>query len=166
MDLQFYVEKLYSSENYVPFRDEFPEAYPCGGFFVVDFTGKEKEQAHFDFYDLGTEKAWSFRLEDKNERVLIEQPFAEAPGEIAMNLSCDFDELKEEIETRMKSMGVKNHMEKMLLSLQHLDGKDYFVGTIFLSMMGMLKIKYNLSDRVLEDVEKKSFMDFLKVEKK
>ena len=58
---------------------------------------------------------------------------------------------------------VKSKVQKILLSLQHKEGKDYLVGTAFLSMFGLLKVNIDISEMKITDFEKKSFMDMLRV---
>lgn len=36
MNFQFYLEKLFESEEFAEFKKEFPDAYLCSGFFVID----------------------------------------------------------------------------------------------------------------------------------
>ena len=48
----------------------------------------------------------------------------------------------------------------------NLDGKDFLVGTIFISALGMIKIHIDISKREITHFEKKSFFNMIKVIKK
>ncbi len=50
MNLQFYVEKMNSSDVFKNFMKENPSAFACSGFFIIDKTGKETNKQHFDFW--------------------------------------------------------------------------------------------------------------------
>ena len=63
----------------------------------------------------------------------------------------------------MDKKEIKSKVQKMLWSLQSKDGKNYLLGTVFISMFGLLKVSIDVSDMKLVDFEKKSFMDMLKV---
>ncbi len=61
---------------------------------------------------------------------------------------------------------INKEIEKILLSLQRKEGKDYLIGTVFISGLGMIKISIDLNDNAIIDFEKKSFFDILRVKKK
>jgi hypothetical protein len=47
-------------------------------------------------------------------------------------------------------------VQKMLLSLQRKQGKNFIIGTIFLSGLGILKIIYDIEENKITDFEKKN----------
>ena len=57
-------------------------------------------------------------------------------------------------------------MQKIILSLQRVNEENFLVGTVFISMLGMIKIKINAAKKIIVDFEKKSMFDILKVSKK
>ena len=55
MNLQFYLEKLYSSEEFKKFKRENPYAFLCSAFFIIDLENikNPSNKQHFDFYISG-----------------------------------------------------------------------------------------------------------------
>ena len=66
----------------------------------------------------------------------------------------------------MEKDNVKNKIQKYLFSIQKQKGKHYIIGTVFVSNLGMLRVKICLDDMQVIDFEKKSFFDVLKVKGK
>jgi hypothetical protein len=161
MKFQFYHEKLIDAEEYQNFKRENPGAFPCSGFFVLD-KEKRDNKVHFDFYIPQYEKMYSFKLDGKVEFVPVEN-FDKRPFEkLSMNYTFDLEKIEEEIVEEQKKQNIKGEIKKLLFSLQKLKGIDYLVGTIFLSNMGLLKIEYNIAEKKITKIEKKSFFDMLK----
>ncbi|MCX6743802.1 MAG: hypothetical protein NT116_06255 [Candidatus Parcubacteria bacterium] len=50
--------------------------------------------------------------------------------------------------------------------MQSKDKKNYLLGTIFISGLGILKVKIDLDEKKITDFEKKSFFDMMKIVKK
>jgi len=165
MNFQFYLEKLYGSEEFADFKKEFADAYLCSGFFVLDKEKKEGNKAHIDFYVPSFNKMFSFQLEKGVEKVPVEK-FQENPARLNDNLDFDFEKIEAMILEKMASENVTSKIQTILLSLQNLEGKEFLVGTIFISALGMIKIGIDLSKMELVDFEKKSFMDMFRIVKK
>ena len=66
----------------------------------------------------------------------------------------------------MKTEEIDKKIQKILLSLQSKQGKDFLVGTVFISGMGIIKANIDLSEMKVVDFEKKSFFDMVKMVKK
>ena len=164
MNLQFYVEKLKNSDVFKNFMKAHPDAFPCSGFFIIDKTGKEGNKQHFDFYLLKDNKMIGIQLEDM-QLVPIET-FGKVPEEISLEHDFDFDEVEKMIEKRMVEEKIKNKIQKLLFSFQHLEGEDLLVGTVFISILGMIKVVINLKKMEMTEFERKSFFDIMKVSKK
>ncbi len=185
MNFQFYLEKLFASPNFQGFLKENPDAYPCSGFFVIDkenltplgvypkghkpkdteFKGKENKQ-HFDYYVPSINKMFSFQLESGCEKVPIDILNNKIPEKISMNYNFDFNKVEKLIESKMFEEKINNKLQKILLSLQKVDNKDYLVGTVFISGLGMLNVRINVSEMKVVLFEKKSFFDMLSIKKK
>ncbi|MBU0894685.1 MAG: hypothetical protein KKF48_00275 [Nanoarchaeota archaeon] len=161
MNLQFYVEKLKSLDKYEKFITEFPDAYPCSGFFIIDLE-KNDNKNHFDFYIPKDKKIFSFQLESENF-VPVEMIGDEVPKKINLNISFDFNEVEKMIKEKMQEEKIYKKIQKLLFSLQKFDKKEILVGTIFISSLGIIKININLEDMRITDFEKKSFFDMLRV---
>jgi len=165
MNLQFYFEKLYDSENFQEFKKENPSAYLCSGFFVLDKEGNDNKQ-HFDFFIPEDKKIFSFQIEKGIEKVPIEMVDEKIPSKVSDNVDFDFLEIEKMIESRMFDEKIKNKIQKVLLSLQNIEGKNFLVGTVFISGLGLLKVNIDIDEKKIIDFEKKSFFDMLKVKKK
>ena len=166
MNLQFYLEKLFASEKFESFKKENPEAYFCSGFFVIEENNKKANKIHIDYFNPETKKIFSFQLEGDCEIVPIEQIPEKNPVKIPDNVEIDFDKVKEMVLKEMEIKKIKNKIQKILLSLQNKDGKNFLIGTIFISNLGLLKICVDLEENKIIDFEKKSFFDMLKIMKK
>jgi len=165
MNLQFYLEKLNSSNNFKKFMKENPGAFLCSGFFVIDKQGKDNKQ-HFDFFVPKNKKIYSFELENNMQLVPIEGRNGTIPAKISINCDFDFDEIENLISQEKEKHNIKNKIQKILLSLQKVNGKDFLIGTIFISGLGLLKVNIDISENKIIDFEKKSFFDIMNVFKK
>ncbi len=160
MNLQFYFEKLKNSDEFVKFKKENPDAYLCSGFFAIDKKGNDNQQ-HFDYFSKG--KIFSFQVEKGCVKVPIEVAPKKVPEMIDESVDCDFERVEKIVQGEMWEKGIKNEVQKYLLSLQKFEGVNYLLGTIFISAMGMIKIKIDLDKMELVEFEKSSFMDMFKI---
>jgi len=166
MNLQFYLEKLHDSEIFKKFIKENPDAFLCSGFFVIDKTGKEGNKQHFDYYVPGIKKMFSFKMEPEIEKVPIEMFEDKIPEKILINYDFDFQDIEKKIIREIEKKGIRTEIQKILLSLQKINEKDFLVGTVFIFALGMIKINISLPDKKIVNFEKKSFFDMLKIIKK
>lgn len=169
MNFQFYLEKLLASGEFEAFLKENPDAYLCSAFFAIDLENLKKpdNQFHFDYFVPSLKKMFSFQTEEEVSKVPLEGAVAlQVPEKILRGCSFDFEEVENLIKDRMKTEKIKNKIQKILLSLQNKDGKDFLIGTIFISSMGLIKIQINLDEMKIGDFEKKSFFDMVNVFKK
>lgn len=168
MNIKFYSEKLSSSEEFKNFMKENPDAYLCSGFFIINKNDKEKNdnQIHFDYFIPKEKKIHSFQLENGIKLVTLEKIDEKIPEKISGEFEFEFEEIEKIIEERMKKESLKNKIQKIMLSLQKIDGKNCIIATVFISMLGMLKVDISLPDREITNFEKKSFFDIMKIKKK
>ncbi|MBU2562456.1 MAG: hypothetical protein KKF68_02225 [Nanoarchaeota archaeon] len=165
MNLQFYFEKLNVSEDFKKFKKENPDAFLCSGFFVIDKVGTDNQQ-HFDFYVPSSNEIYSFKGENNGEKIPSERTEQKIPEKVSINYLITFEEVEKIIQDRMLKEKINSKIQKILLSLQKLNGKDFFVGTVFVSMLGMVKIHLDLVKKEIVLFEKKSFFDIVNVLKK
>tara|TARA_Y100000310_G_scaffold27990_1_gene26614 strand:+ start:7190 stop:7696 length:507 start_codon:yes stop_codon:yes gene_type:complete len=167
MNLKFYSEKLSSLEEFKNFMKENPNAYFCSGFFVIDKDIKNSDnKIHFDYYIPNSKKMFSFQLENGIKIVALEKIDEKIPEKISGEYGFEFEEIEKIIEERMKKENLKNKIQKIMLSLQKIDGKNCIIATVFISMLGMLKVNISLPNKEITNFEKKSFFDIMKVSKK
>jgi hypothetical protein len=166
MKFQFYMEKLLSSKEFKKFTEENKGAFLCSGFFVIDKKGDDNKQ-NLDYFIPSLNKMFSFKMDNKIELVPVEN-FGEnfKPEKISENIDFDFTEIEGIIQDRMEQEKIKNRIEKLLFSLQSQKGKNYLLGTIFISGLGILRVKIDLDDKKISEFEKKSFFDMMKIVKK
>ncbi len=163
MNLQFYLEKLNSSDIFKNFMKENPTAFLCSGFFVID---KEinNNQTHFDFYIPEKKEMFSFKMEENIEKVPVEI-ITEVPEKIPEDIDFRFEEIEALLGKEIIGKNISNKLQRILLSLQRKNGKDFLVGSIFVSAMAMIKIEIDLSEMKVTSFEKKSFFDMIKIVK-
>jgi hypothetical protein len=165
MKFQFYYEKLLDSEDFKKFKKENPTAFFCSGFFALDLEENGKSnQVNFDmFLEKPKKKMFTFKVSGKTELLPVENFDPRVPEELSMNYDFDLMKIKDEIQTRMEEDKIKGKMKKMLFSLQKLKNVDYLVITVFLDNMAMLKATYDIADKKIVSIEKKSFLDMFKI---
>lgn len=164
MNFQFYVEKLCSLEKYEEFKKAEPAAFPCSGFFIIDYEGNDNQQ-HIDFYIKGKNKMVSFKLES-GELVPLEYMGNATPAEMDFELNLDFDKVRELIEKRMAEEKAAKSMKKVIFSLQKKDEKHFLLGTVFFGVFGLVKTTICVEDMKIVDFEKKNLLDLIKIKKK
>ncbi len=167
MNSQFLLEKLEHSEEFKKFKKENPTAYLCSGFFVIDFAEKNPESKyHLDFFIPSNKKTFSFELENGVKLVELERTDGHVLEKVLMKDNFNLGKLKEKILVEMELKGIKNKIQKMIFSLQNKKGKDFLLGTIFLSGLGLLKVNLDISKNKITDFEKKSLFDMMKIVRK
>jgi len=164
MNFQFYAEKLLNSNNFKNFKKKHPDAYFCSGFFVVDKEGKDNK-THFDYYLPKEGKLVSFQLENKIQQVDVEMLDKKKLSKVSIDLDFDLEKIEKLIEKEMEKGNIKSKIQKIIMSLQRIDKKDYLICTVFISMLGLLKVHIALPDKKIELFEKKSVFDIMKVKK-
>ncbi|MCL5018695.1 MAG: hypothetical protein M1416_02945 [Candidatus Pacearchaeota archaeon] len=164
MNSRFFLEKLDESEEYKKFTEENPDAYLCSGFFEIDLNSDGNNKYHLDFYVPSSQKTFSFQLENGVKLIELERNEQVLP-KVLMKKDFDFYKIEEKVLVEMELEGIKSKMQKMIFSLQNVDGKDMLLGTIFLSGMGLLKVNIDVYDNQIIDFEKKSLFDMIKIVK-
>ena len=165
MNFQFYVEKLKNSDDFKKFARENKTAFPCSCFFVIDKEGGKNRQ-HFDFYIPASNKITSFPLENGSEQIDAEIKDGNVPAKISIEHDFDFNEIEEMIQKKMDEEKVDKKIQKLLFSLQNVGGRDVFIGTIFISGLGLISATVDLEKMELNDFKKKSFFDIMNILKK
>ncbi len=163
MNFQFYLEKLHSSEVFKKFMKESPGAYICSGFFTVDKEGTDN-QRHLDFYIPEKKQMFSFKLEKEIEKIPVELTIERVPEKLSTNFDFEFEEMEKLILDEMEKQNIKNKLQKIIISLQNVKGKNLLICTVFISMLGLLKVHIGLEENKPKIVlfEKKSFFDMVK----
>ena len=160
MNLKFYLEKLKGSEEFKKFVEENAGAFLCSGFFILDKGSGEGNKYHLDYYVPSSKKMFSFQLKSGVDLIPVDAN-EHVPVELG---DCDFvfEDVEKLIVEEMERKEVKKKMQKILLSLQNVEGRDVLVGTIFVSGLGLIKINIDVVDMKVTEFEKKSFFDIVK----
>lgn len=161
MNLKFYLEKLYASEEFKKFIKANPGAFPCSGFFVIDKDSNDNKQ-HLDYYVPESKKMFSFQLENEIKLVPIKMIDDKVPEKVLFDCDFDFEKIEQIILNEMIFQGINNKLQKILLSLQNTEGKNVLVGTVFISTLGLLKVRISIPEMKIIEFEKKSFFDFIR----
>lgn len=161
MNFQFFLEKLEASEEFKDFIKENPKAYLCSGFFAIDKEGKD-DKKHFDFYDPSSEKLFSFQIENGCKKTEVEMIDKRIPEKIETDFDFSFEEIESLINDKMQKENVKNKLQKIIISLQSFKRKNLLLCTVFISMLGLLKIHIDIKSKEIVLFEKKSFFDFVR----
>ncbi len=164
MNFQFYSEKLQNSDGFKNFIKKNPDAYLCSGFFVIDKEGADNK-VHFDYFLPLEKKIISFQLEEELQQIPVEMIDKRIPNKVSINHDFDFDEIEKMILNKMEKHGIKSKVQKIIISLQRIDKKDYLICSVFISMLGLLKVHIVLPDKKIILFEKKSFFDIMKIKK-
>ena len=164
MNLQFYVEKLNSLDDFQEFISNNPDAYLCSGFFVIDKGGKDNK-SHLDFFIPGTREMVSFHLEESGKKVSLRSMDGKVP-DIISDLTLDFGKIEDLIFKKMKNEKMSNKIQKIIVSVQKSEGKTMAFCTIFTSMFGIIKTGVSVPENTLIGFEKKSLFDIVKIMKK
>lgn len=163
MNFQFYLEKLNASDVFKEFMRENPTAFLCSGFFVID-KQINNNQIHFDFFISEKNQMFSFKLEERIEKVPIET-ITEIPERILEDIDFRFEDVEKIIAKEIMNRNISNKVQRILLSLQRKGDKNFLIGSIFVSAMAMIKIVIDLSEMKVISFEKKSFFDMIKIVK-
>lgn len=163
MNFQFYLEKLQSSEEFQRFIQKNPDAYVCSGFFSIskDVKSKSDEKNQIDYFIPSSKEMFSFELENEIKLTPMQIFDKRTPEEISA-IDFDFNEIEEIIQKEMEKNEINKKIQKILLSLQKLDGKDFLIGTIFISNLGILRMNIDIQANKIVLFEKKSFFDFVR----
>ena len=167
MNFQFYVEKLKDSVDFKEFIEKNKDAFPASCFFIIEFSNSKHpdNKQHFDYYIPSEDKMFSFKLEEGCKIVPVELVDKLEFNPVSLKHDFDFNEVINIISKEMEKRDVKSKVQKILLSLQNKDGKDYLIGTVFISNFGLLKVNIDIDEMKVINFEKKSFFDMLKIKK-
>src|SRR3972149_9140869 len=93
MNLQFYLEKLHSSDEFRAFIRENPQAFLCSGFLSLD-KERNSNQIHFDYFIPKEKIIISFQLESEVQKVPLKKYDDKVPEEVSTDFELDFAELE------------------------------------------------------------------------
>ncbi len=164
MNFEFYLEKLKNSKIFDKFMKENKDAYFCSSFVSLD--NQIGNQIHIDYFLPRENKIASFHMENGGEKVLIDYYNEKPPEEVGDDFDFDFGEIEKFIGKEMENKDVHENIQKILLSVQSVKKKSHILVTVFISKMGLVRMRISLPDLKVSDFEKKSLFDMIKFMKK
>lgn len=164
MNLQFYIEQVDSSNIFKKFMKQNPKAYLCSGFFTIDKENKGKgDQKHLDFYIPDKKEMFVFKITANGvEQMPVEMTSDSTPEKLSARVNFDFDEVEDIILSEMVNNKINNKIQKILISLQRFKSQEMLICTVFISMLGLLKVHINPQTKKVELFEKKSLFDLVR----
>lgn len=164
MNLKFYLEKLESSSSFKNFIKQNPDVFICSCFFVIDKEGNDNKQ-HIDYFIPEKKEIYSFQLENDCQRIPLENINKEEHSfsKINFDYEIDFEEIESIIFNEMQKRGIKNKIQKLILSIQKINDVDFVICTIFISGMGIIKANINIAKKEITEFEKKSFFNMINI---
>lgn len=166
MNFQFYKEKLEDSEKYKSFKKNNPNAYLCSCLFILDRENEGKDnKIHFDFWEPKEKKMSSFRVDGEVEFMDVENFETKPFEEVSIERPFDLEDFEKLIKEKMEEEKIKGEIKKLLFSLQKLKGKNFLIVTGFLNNLGLLKVNISIDENKIISIEKKSFLDMMKIVK-
>lgn len=161
MNLQFFIEKLESSEEFENFKKENSDAFLTSGFFVIDLESNENKYS-LDFYSPSKNKMFGFQLNEGVKLVPLEMMAdSSVPVKLNADLELDFKDIEANILKEMANQKITNKIQKIIFIFQNYESKDFVFCTVFLSGFGILKVHIDNSGKIIL-FEKKSLFDFVK----
>lgn len=165
MNVEFYLEKLFVLPEFKKFAKKNKGLYLCSAFFIVDKKGKEDKQ-HFDFYVPSDKSAHSFQFVEEGVKLMPLQDFGERVPEKVSITKVDFNEIERIVLEQMEKNKVKSTIEKIIISLQKINGKEMLLCTVFTSGFGLLKVNIDAETKEVTEFDKMSFFDIMRFHKK
>ena len=165
MNLKFYLERLNSSEEFKKFKEKNQDVFLCSGFFSIN-KKENNLDVYFDYYIPSKKEMFSFKLGEKIEKNPVEIFNKSVPEKISENINFDFEEVEKIIKQKFQEEEINKKIQKILLSFQSLNSKNFLIGTIFISGLGIIQIKIDLDKKEIIKFKKKSFFDMIKIIKR
>lgn len=119
------------------------------------------------FFVPSQKKIFSFKLQEGEgvEKIPLETISEKDPEPISLDVDFIFEDVESLISKEMEKRNLKQKIQKIMISLQNLKGKEILVCTVFISMLGILKVHIGLEGEGKGKVtlfEKKSFFDIVR----
>ena len=115
-----------------------------------------------DFYITSSKKLISFNLENME---ILENDRSEGkpPEKLSLDFDFDFNDIEELISKKMEEEKINNKIQKLLFSLQNVEGRNVIIATVFISSLGLISALVDLENMEIKDFKKRSFFDMMKI---
>lgn len=165
MNFKTYLQKLEYNKEFQNFIKKNPTAYLCSAFFIIDKENSNHKQ-HFDYFLPEENKIFSFQIEESCKQVPLDNLNPEIPEKLLLETDLELQEIEDLIQVEMDNQGIKNKIQKILFSINKFNKEEVAIGTVFISNLGMIKLRIGLKDKKILDFKKESFMDMINIFKK
>jgi hypothetical protein len=161
--LQTY-QTIISSDIFMNFKNQFPDAEFCAGFFITDFFGNDNKKS-IDF-KVG-ERIFTFSIDElgiikMNEDELIKNAKFPALEKVNPDLKIDLDEIEGIAKTRALDEGISARFSKIISVLQKYEEKQVWNLTCMLEGLIILHIIADAETGEIIKFERKSMMDLIR----
>ncbi|MEK6847323.1 MAG: hypothetical protein AABY16_04095 [Nanoarchaeota archaeon] len=162
MKIAPYIQKLENSPVYKKFRQEYIDAFPVAGFFVLDYeAGTNIHQ--IDYYVPSKKKVAAFNLDGNVEVRLLDMMHPDKkPEKLDVKTKIDLDALKGILEDEMKNRNITESVKKCVAVIQMIDGKKLWILNCILSGMEILKAHIEDESKTVLKMEKANMLDYIK----
>ncbi|MFA5258854.1 MAG: hypothetical protein WC979_06070 [Candidatus Pacearchaeota archaeon] len=163
-------ETITNSEEFKKFREEYPDAELCTGFFVTDFFGNDNKKS-LD-YKLG-ERVFSFVVNELEKIKMYEDKLVKVENKefpklevITPDIKVDLDEITEIAMAKTLENGICSKFSKIIAVLQKYkhNEKDIQAWNLTCMLEGLIIIHIMIDSDSGEIIkfERKSMMDLIK----
>ena len=160
MNLQFYQEKLETSEVFQKFRQENPEAYLSSAFFTISIIDKAQTiETQLDYFNPKQSNFQVFQLNDFSLKQ--EQASSSAKPEPLTSSTLDINKLALICENLLKQNNINEKLVKIIAILTSQNNLPVFSLNLITSSMSVIKAKLNDAGGCLR-FEKLNLFDFIK----
>ena len=158
------LERIESSKVFKKFKQEFPDAKFCAGFFILDFLSNDNKRT-LDYK--GDDRIFTFSLDAHDEIVMLEDKLLKGSGhpplqELKSEVGVEPDELKSIAGMHALDEGVAEKFQKIIAVLQKHEGRQIWNLTCLLEQLIILNVLIDSDNGEIIKFEKKSMMDFIK----
>jgi len=161
MNLQFYVEKFESSEEFDSFSKKYPDSYLFAGFFVLDLECGREEQK-IDFFSPSIKKAITIDLNDDFKGQESELMKDVIPKKINGESKIDLRELEEIVYSELEKRELKKKIIK-IIAIYHSSGdKNVWSLNVVLKSLEVLKVEIVDESKEVLFFEKRNLLEFAK----
>jgi hypothetical protein len=165
------VEQVESSGTFKQFRERYPEAELCAGFFIRDYASGE----HVNTIDYKVQKkVFTFSINKEQDLAMQEDELIDAPGKnqlkkINSPINIDLFDVEEIVEKTLEEYGVASELQKIIAIMHMYTGKEtqnkeeqIWNVTCMLQQLEITMILIHATTGNVLKVEKKNILQFIK----
>ncbi len=157
-------EKLQKSEAFLKFKEEYPDAFFCAGFFILNFKA---DTSDFSLDYRNDKQIFSFKIpvgESKNIFMETSDIFEKQKplDKINCDVQVDIGDLKEIVEKSLMENNIKNKLEEIIAVLQIIDNQKVWNLTCMCEGFTIISIQIHSETSGVVKFEKRNLLDFVK----